>query len=275
MYSQPVPSTPWLSLVIPAWNEERLLPALLDTVDAARRAVPGGDAIEVIVADNASTDGTAALAAARGCRVVPVAKRVIGAVRNGGASAASGEILAFIDADSRIHPQSFAVIRNTLASPSVIGGATGVVFDRWSAGIAATWALGATLAWLTGLDAGVVFCRRADFASAGGYSEDRLFAEDVEFLLDLKRLGRMRGQRLVRPRGAKAITSTRKFDRHGDWHGLHLTARTIAASLISPLLGRATRRDVVRDVARRYWYEDRVSRPSPPADALPSPPRAE
>jgi len=273
VYPRAVNASPWLSLVIPAWNEERLLPALLDTVDAARRAGPGGDAIEVIVADNASTDGTAALAAARGCHVVPVAKRVIGAVRNGGAAAARGDMLAFIDADSRIHPQSFAVIRNTLASPRVIGGATGVVFDRWSAGIAATWALGATLAWLSGLDAGVVFCRRADFVTVGGYSEDRLFAEDVEFLLDLKRLGRTRGQELARPRGAKAITSTRKFDRHGDWHGLHLTARTIAASFLAPLLRRRSRSEVVREAARRYWYEDRISPPSPPAAARPTPPR--
>ncbi len=271
-----VNAPPWLTLVIPAWNEERLLPALLDSVEAARRASEAAaEAIEIVVADNASTDGTAALAAARGCTVVPVAKRVIGAARNGGAAAARGDVLAFIDADSRIHPRTFDVVRETLASPSVIAGATGVTFDRWSAGLAATYALGATLAWMSGMDAGVVFCRRRDFDAVGGYSEERLFAEDVELLLALKRLGRTRGQRLARPRGAKAITSTRKFDRHGDWHGLHLTARTVAASLVSPLLRRRSRSEVVRAAARRYWYEDRINPPSPPADALPCPRRGE
>jgi glycosyltransferase involved in cell wall biosynthesis len=265
-----------LSLIIPAWNEELLLPALLDSVDVARRAAdPAAGAIEVIVADNASTDATAAIAAARGCRVVLVEKRVIGAVRNAGAAAARGSTLAFIDADSRIDPHTFAVIRAALASPAVVAGATGVTFDRWSPGLAATYALGAVLAWMSGLDAGVVFCRRADFLTVGGYSEERLFAEDVELLLDLKRLGRSRGQRLARPRGAKAITSTRKFDRHGDWHGLHLTARTIAVSLLEPLLGRRSRRAVVEQAARRYWYEDRVSPPSRPAAAPPGPPPAE
>jgi hypothetical protein len=92
------------SVVIPARNEETLLPRLLDTVEAARRAYRGGaERVEVIVADNVSTDGTVEVARARGTRVVSVEKRVIGAVRNGGARDARGEILVFVDADIRIH----------------------------------------------------------------------------------------------------------------------------------------------------------------------------
>ena len=45
-----------------------------------------------------------------------------------------------------------------------------------------------------------------------------LTAEDVDMLVRLRRLGRARGQKLVRLRGVKTITSSRKFDRHGDWH---------------------------------------------------------
>src|SRR5207248_1252646 len=85
---------PRFSLVIPAYNEEAYLPRLLDSVDAARARYAGGpEAIEVIVADNASTDATARLAAERGCRVARVEKRVIAAARNGGAALARGEIL--------------------------------------------------------------------------------------------------------------------------------------------------------------------------------------
>ena len=116
---------PRFSLIIPAYNEERLLPRLLDSVDGARSAYADADSveadsieadsieadsIEVIVADNMSTDRTAQIAAARGCRVVRVAKRVIAAARNGGAQVARGEILCFIDADSRVHPQTFVAI---------------------------------------------------------------------------------------------------------------------------------------------------------------------
>src|SRR6266478_218734 len=89
------------TLVIPAHNEEALLPRLLDTVEVARaRYSLGADAIEVIVADNASTDRTAGIATARGCRVVSVAKRAIAAARNGGAGCAQSPILAFVDADT-------------------------------------------------------------------------------------------------------------------------------------------------------------------------------
>src|SRR6266496_3524013 len=101
---------PRYSLIIPAYNEERLLGRLLDSVDAARATYGGGDAVELIVADNASTDRTAVIAAMRGCRVIAVEKRVIAAARNAGARAARGEFLAFVDADAQVHPDTFVEI---------------------------------------------------------------------------------------------------------------------------------------------------------------------
>jgi hypothetical protein len=66
------------SLIIPAHNEEELLPRLLDTVDVARaRYHLGPQAVEVTVADNASTDATAELARERGCAITRVATRRI------------------------------------------------------------------------------------------------------------------------------------------------------------------------------------------------------
>jgi len=115
------PAVPRFSLVIPAWNEEALLPRLLDTVDVARaRFRRGPDAVEVILADNASTDRTAALARDHGCRVVRVELRSIAAARNGGAHAARGEVVAFVDADMRIHPETFNAIDAALASAKAL-----------------------------------------------------------------------------------------------------------------------------------------------------------
>ncbi len=102
-----------LSLVIPAYNEAQLLPRLLDTIDIARARYSGGaEAIEVVVADNGSTDSTATIASARGCRVAAVAKRMIGASRNGGAALATAPILCFVDADMQVHPETFNAIGN-------------------------------------------------------------------------------------------------------------------------------------------------------------------
>ena len=58
-----------ISLIIPAFNEEKLLPRSLDAVQQARAQYRGGpQAIEVIVADNRSTDRTPEIARAAGCR---------------------------------------------------------------------------------------------------------------------------------------------------------------------------------------------------------------
>jgi glycosyltransferase involved in cell wall biosynthesis len=241
---------PRLSLIVPAHNEAGYLPSLLDTVDIARSRYAGGqEAVEVIVADNDSTDATAAIAREHGCRVVPVSKRVIAAARNAAAAAARGMVLAFVDADTRIHPGTFDAIEGALATGRVVAGATGVTLERWSAGLATTYAAFMPLVWLTRMDTGVVFCLREDFETIGGYDETRLVAEDVQFLWDLRRLGRTRGQRLARLTSVKAIASTRKFDRHGDWHYFtHVfpLAWKLLASPSSP-----------SDFVRHYWYEDR------------------
>ena len=234
------------SLVIPAYNEARLLPRLLDSVDAA--CARYGHSLQIIVADNASTDATAAIATARGCEVARVEKRRIAAVRNGGARLARGEILCFVDADSSIHPGTFDAIDEALAEARVIGGATGVWPERWSVGIAATWMAMMPIVWLTGMDTGVVFCRRVDFEALGGYDEERELAEDVAFMWRLKRLGARRGQTLVRLTHVKAMASMRKFDRHGDWH--YFT--TVIPQGVPAMLRRSAR----TKLAERYWYTD-------------------
>jgi len=238
------------SLVIPAYNEAGWLAALLDTVDAARRVYRGGpDAIEVIVADNASTDATAAIAHQRGCLVATVTQRAIAAARNGGAAIATGEIVCFIDADSRIHPATFNAIDDVMRSGRVIVGSTKVHPDRWSIGLLATWLAALPVAYTMGVDAGVVFCRRNDFEAVGGYDERLLYAEDIQLLVDLKRLGRTRGQRFGRAKGVRAITSTRKFDKHGDWHFFTRMPRVAFWMLRD--------KSRVEKFTRAYWYEDR------------------
>jgi glycosyltransferase involved in cell wall biosynthesis len=239
--------TPAVSLVIPCYNEAALLPRLLASVDVARRAFSAGaEAVEVIVADNASTDDTVAVATAHGCRIASTGIRRIGAVRNAGAAIARGAILAFIDGDSSIHPDTFNVIAGLLGRPDIVGGATGVTMERWSVGIALTFAAMVPIVWITGMDTGVVFCRRADFETIGGYDETMRFAEDVRFLVALRSLGLARGARLVRARTVKAVASTRKFDQFGDWHYLPIAWKA-PWYLLS-----ARARDGFSD---RYWYK--------------------
>jgi glycosyltransferase involved in cell wall biosynthesis len=243
---------PRFSLVIPARNEESLLPRLLDSVDVARRRYRGGPgAVEVIVADNASTDRTAEIADGRGCRVARVEKRAIAAARNSGARIARGEVLCFVDADFSIHPETFNEIDAAISRPRTVGGATGCTMERLSAGILLTYLTMLPVVWTSRFDTGVVFCKRADFEAIGGYDESMRFAEDVRFLLDVRALGRKRRprQRLVRVRRAKAVASARKFDTHGDWHYFRLVPRLLYWTVFA--------RRSMDAWASMYWYEDR------------------
>ncbi len=241
--------TPRFSLIVPAHNEQSYLGRLLESVDIARsRCRFGAAAVEVVVADDGSTDATAAIAEQCGCRVVRLAERRIASARNAGAAAATGDIFSFVDADMRVHPETFNAIDDLLAGGRIVAGATGVTLERWSLGLAVTYAVVVPWVWLLRMDTGVVFCRAADFRAVGGFDERRSFGEDVQFLIDLRRLGRRRGQRLARARRVKAIASTRKFDRYGDWHYFPLLLRLLGPMLRSP----ATRSALVED----YWYHD-------------------
>ncbi|HVE50937.1 MAG TPA: glycosyltransferase [Casimicrobiaceae bacterium] len=240
---------PHISLVVPAYNEERYLPALLSSIEVAKiRYAKRNDAIEIVIADNASSDATASIARDAGCHVVVESQRSIAAARNAGARAATGTIIAFVDADSRIHPDTFAAIDRTLKD-DVIVGVTGVRVSRMSPGIFATTLVIDTISHLNRVGTGVVFCRRADWEAVGGYDRNRRYAEDFHFLVALKRLGRTRGQQLAFARNVPAVTSARKFDRHGDWH--------IFTTLAKSLGWLVADRPAFDRFVQRYWYEDR------------------
>ena len=181
-----------------------------------------------------------------GCRVVDVTRRTIAASRNGGASIAAGDVLCFIDADSAIHPQTFNAVDDAIQRGRYVAGATGIYLERLSPGIIITLAVFEVFALLTGMDTGLVFCRREDFKTVGGYDEERLYAEDVKFLWALRRLGHQRGQKLVRLKSVKALGSTRKFDRFGDWHYFTMGLKALGGLL--------TGNPKDREMADRYWY---------------------
>jgi dolichyl-phosphate beta-glucosyltransferase len=90
---------PWMTVVIPAFNEERRLPLTLAAVVAyfRERGVP----FEVLVADDGSADGTACLAAGAGAevRVLRLPHRGKGAAVRAGVLASGGDLVLMTDAD--------------------------------------------------------------------------------------------------------------------------------------------------------------------------------
>jgi glycosyltransferase involved in cell wall biosynthesis len=236
-----------LSVVIPAWNEEQLLPACLESVYGNLGNMPGLE-IELIVVDNNSADRTAAVAEQNGARVVFEAVNQIARARNAGAAAATGQWLLFLDADSRLNPGLAAELRQVLVSGRRVGcGSTmymsglpwwAYALMRWWNGLSrlCQWAAGSFLA-----------CRTDAFRAVGGFSEELYAAEEIDLSRRLKRWGRARGQYFPVLHRYPLLTSSRKLRLY--------TGREIAAQL-GRLIARPWRSLHSRD-ALGLWYDGR------------------
>src|SRR5581483_1864344 len=109
-----------LSFIVPAYNEALLIGRTLGALHAAAGAV--GEPYEIIVADDASTDATAAIAQAHGAQVVSVSHRQIAATRNAGARRARGEFLFFVDADTLLPTAAVSEAVHRMRRGAVGGG---------------------------------------------------------------------------------------------------------------------------------------------------------
>jgi glycosyltransferase involved in cell wall biosynthesis len=183
-----------LSVVIPAWNEEGLLPACLASVGGTLGEIPGLD-VELIVVDNNSTDRTAAVARAAGAHVVYEARNQIARARNAGAAAARGDWLLFLDADSRLNPGLAAELLAAVESGRWVACGSTVQMDGlpW-------WARILLWAWngssrLCRVAAGCFLACRADaFRAVGGFDEGLYATEELDLSRRLRRWGRRRRQ---------------------------------------------------------------------------------
>ncbi len=88
-----------LTFVFPCLNEEETIVPCIEAVKQSLDAAGDSLSYEIVVADNGSTDRSAALAAGQGARVVPVMERGYGAALRGGIAAAGGTYVMFADAD--------------------------------------------------------------------------------------------------------------------------------------------------------------------------------
>lgn len=179
-----------ISFVVPAYNEESYLPSTLEAIHASARAL--GEPYEIVVADDASTDSTADVAREMGARVVRVERRQIAAARNAGARAARGELLVFVDADTRVSAPLVAEAVAALRAGAVGGGAP-VRIEPAPAWVHAFMKFCFTpfyfrlARWAAGC---FLFCTRAAFEAAGGFDERYYASEEIGFSRALKRLGR-------------------------------------------------------------------------------------
>jgi glycosyltransferase involved in cell wall biosynthesis len=107
-----------ISFVVPAYNEEAYLPACLDSILSQSRTLPH-DACEIIVVNNASTDRTREVALRYpGVTVVDEPRKGLTFARQAGFSASTGNLIANVDADSRLTAGWVANVLTTFAEAS-------------------------------------------------------------------------------------------------------------------------------------------------------------
>jgi len=105
-----------ISVVIPAYNEEKLLPQLLESLKKQMRP-----ADEIIVVDASSTDKTKDVASSYGATVITVPKDTIGASRQRGIVESHSDVVAQTDADTVLPPDWLTRIERALTKPGIIG----------------------------------------------------------------------------------------------------------------------------------------------------------
>jgi rSAM/selenodomain-associated transferase 2 len=190
-----------LSIIMPALNETAGIEAALMAL-----APLGRRGVEVIVVDGGSQDGTFE-------RARPLADRVLMAARgraaqmNAGAAAATGDVLLFLHADTRLPDHADRLALDGLARSNKAWGRFDVRFDSGLGVIAFM------MNWrsrLTGIATGdqALFVERAMFERAGGFPLIALM-EDVALSAKLKRLGRPLALH------ARVTTSARRWRQHG------------------------------------------------------------
>lgn len=181
---------PTVAVVIPAKNEARNIGACLDAIAAVD--YPAG-LVRVVLVDNGSTDDTRELAAARGAKVLVDATATIARLRNLGAAAVEGEVLAFLDADMIPSPGWLRHAVPVLQEDRVgaVGGMLEIPGDAgW---VERAWCINrqtkpekAEFGWLP---SGNLLVNRGACTAVGGFDERLVTCEDVDICARLREAG--------------------------------------------------------------------------------------
>ena len=229
-----------LSFIIPAYNEEYELARTIASIRSAANSL--GQQYEIIVVDDGSTDSTPDIARAEETVLVQIQRRQIAAARNTGGRAARGDVLFFVDADTRISP-----VHITDALSALIAGCSGGsarvdvdgVIPRWARIFLRVFSI---VYFANNLGAGAfLFTTRENFDRIGGFDETLFIGEEVYFSMALKKIGRFN----LLP--APILTSGRKLRMYS---GTKILSRSLWIILRGPAAAR-NRKNC------DFWYDGR------------------
>ncbi|MBI1887616.1 MAG: TIGR04283 family arsenosugar biosynthesis glycosyltransferase [Nitrosomonadales bacterium] len=207
-----------LSIIIPVLNEAGVLPGLLDHLAPLRAC-----GAEVIVVDGGSGDGSQQIASRAGAQVI-CAERGRARQMNAGASAAHGEVLLFLHADTALPlcaGQAIeTVIRRGGSADEIAWGHFAVRIDGCAFMLRVVARLMNWRSRLTGIATGdqAMFMTKRAFEAVGGFPDQPLM-EDIE--MSKRLLARSRPIYLM----DRVATSGRRWEVNGVWRTIWLMWR--------------------------------------------------
>ncbi len=199
-----------ISVVVPAFNEEKRIRACLESIRAQRTS----RSYELIVSDSNSTDRTASIAGEYADKVVVCAERGTARARNEGARLAGGGVLAFIDSDTTLLPGYLDTIYGAFQDGRTLAVSCAFMFTRRSPKLlAAEYATNAyyilrSLCGAATLPGFNVCIRRDAFERLGGFRLCHL--EDLDMSIRLRQAGRT-----VYLANRRVVTSSRRLEADG------------------------------------------------------------
>ncbi len=217
-----------ISIIIPAYNEEKLIGETLRRIVLATAAFSAqGWESELIVCDNNSSDRTSALAKTAGARVVFEPINQIARARNRGAEAATGDWLIFVDADSHPEPGLFSDVAAAIQTGCCLAGGSTLRLDTPQlAGLLLLTCWNVLSRCTKFLAGSFIFCEAAAFRQIGGFSHELFASEELDLSKRLKKLAAQSGKKIVILRHHPLTTSARKFHLYSTWEYFRFLGRT-------------------------------------------------
>ena len=203
-----------VSVIVPTLNEEKYLTRCLKSLvnQTSDRSM------EILVVDGGSMDQTVQIAKKYADKVLMKPHAPVGSARNLGAKVASGEILAFIDADTIANPEWLNSIVDAFYREPRAVGLTGptlpydgtlsdsITYRLWTIYLQRLL-LNLQMPHVIGFNCAY---RRSPFLSVGGFDEESVMSEDIKLAHKIRRYGKIRFERDM-----SALTSARRFRKYG------------------------------------------------------------
>lgn len=209
-----------VSIIIPAFNEEKYIPQCLDSISSLK--YPKAN-IEVIVVDNGSTDRTCEIAKSYNVILLQDSTKNVSWLRNLGAKHATGSILAFVDADCVISEQWLSSAQKYFDNPDVAAWGGPPVPPKGANWVQKAWCVVRQkhediefVDWLGSMN---FFVRKEIFLKASGFDEGLVTCEDVDLSYRLSKFGKIISDNSLKVIHLGEAATVKEFFEKERWRG--------------------------------------------------------